>query len=99
MFYNEVVDLLIKDFKRSLLFSKNIEKEDNHISSLIDFEMEKEVIKHANKLKNKSNQLVKKIKEDISKVNKQERKNTAIGCGCLSVIIILIIYYLVNFFN
>lgn len=92
-YINEVVDLLIKDFKRSLLFSKNIEKEDNHICSLIDFEMEKEVIKHANKLKNKSNQLAKKIKEDISKVNKQERKNTAIGCFVSIVIIIIIVWF------
>ena len=98
-YINEVVDFLIKDFKRSLLFSQNIKKEDNHIYSLIDFEIEKEFIKHANKLKNKSNQLAKKIKEDISKVNKQERKNTAIGCGCLSVLIIFIIYYFLRLFD
>ena len=55
--------------------------------------MEKEVIKHANKLKNKSNQLVKKIKEDISKVNKQERKNTAIVCFVSIVIMIIIVWF------
>ena len=92
-YINEVVDLLIKDFKKSLLFSQNIKKEDNHIYSLIDFEMEKEFIKNANKLKNKSNQLAKKIKEDISKSEKQERKNTAIGCLVVIAIIALIIWF------
>ena len=92
-YINEVVDLLIKDFKKSLLFSQNIKKEDNHIYSLIDFEMEKEFIKNANKLKNKSNQLAKKIKEDISKSEKQERKNTAIGCLVVIAIIALTIWF------
>jgi len=96
-YINEVVDLLIKDFKKSLLFSQNIKKEDNHIYSLIDFEMEKEFIKHANKLKNKSNQLAKKIKEDISKVKKQERKKSAISWLLFVALITFIIWVFSKF--
>ena len=96
-YINEVVDLLIKDFKKSLLFSENIKNEDNHIYSLIDFEMEKEFIKNANKLKNKSNQLAKKIKEDISKVKKQERKKSAISWLLFVALITFIIWVFSKF--
>jgi hypothetical protein len=90
-YLNDVVKLLVDDFKKSSIFSENVKKYNYSVFEMMDFEKEKLFFKQVNSLIEKSINLADKIIEIVNEKKRKEKKNKAIGYLFIIVVIVVLI--------
>ena len=94
-YINDVLRLLQDDFNKSFIFSENVKKHNPLLFELIDFSKEKLLNNQINSLIQKSLNIAEQIVVSEKEAKKKEKKNTALGC----IIVILIVIALVAFLS